>query len=292
MEEKNSSKDIDLSVIIITYKERELLRLCLESVFRSKTNYKFEVIVTDSNSQDGSVEMVNLQFPQVKLIDNRKNLGFSKGNNVAIKEAKGRYILLLNADTEIGQDTLDVSLKYMDQHPDVGAMGCKVVLTNGKLDAACRRKFPNPINSFLRLFGLKKYSDYNITAPIDQEIEVDAIMGAYFMVPRPVIDKVGMLDEDFFMYGEDLDWCWRIKHAGYKIMYYPKAEIIHYKYGSSSVVPFRSIKWAHNSMIIFYQKHYAPKYNIFFNSLVYLGIYVRMLLVVSANLLKQKKSVH
>ncbi len=283
---------MDLSVIIITYKEREFLRNCLESVFRSKTNFRFEVIVTDSNSQDGSVEMVRQDFSQAKVLDNQKNLGFSKGNNVAIKQAQGRYILLLNADTTVRPETLDLSIKYMDSHPEVGAMGAKVLLPNGSLDKAARRKFPNPANSFLQLFGLKKFSNYNISTPIDQEVEVDAIMGAYFFVRKSVIDQVGMLDEEFFMYGEDLDWCWRIKSAGHKIMYYPQAEITHYKYGASKSIPFRTIRWAHDAMKIFYRKHYAPEYNWFFNQLVYLGISIRMYLVLVVNLLRNKKTVH
>ncbi len=283
---------MDLSVIIITYKEREFLKKCLESVFASKTDFSFEVIVTDSASFDGSVEMVKQDFPQAKVLDNQVNLGFSKGNNVAIKEATGDYILLLNADTTVMVDTFDLSLKYMKSHPEVGALGGKVLLPTGELDRAARRKFPNPVNSFLKLFGLKKFSDYNITAPIDQESEVDAIMGAYFMVPKSVIDKVGVLDEEFFMYGEDLDWCWRIKKAGYKVIYYPAAEITHYKYGASKSIPFKTIRWAHSAMKIFYKKHYASEYNWLFNQLVYLGITIRMYLVILVNLFKHKKSVH
>ncbi len=283
---------MDLSIIIITYKERELLRKCLESVFASKTDFQFEVIVTDSDSQDGSVEMVREKFPQAKVLDNRKNLGFSKGNNVAIRQAQGRLVLLLNADTTIHPDALDLSIKYMDSHPAVGALGAKVLLPNGELDKAARRKFPNPWNSFLRLFGFRKLSDYNISAPIDQELEVDAIMGAYFLVRRSVIDQVGMLDEEFFMYGEDLDWCWRIKQAGHKIVYYPSAQITHYKYGASKNIPFRTIKWAHTAMKIFYRKHYAPAHSELFNQLIYLGIDLRMYLVMLVNLFRKKKTVH
>lgn len=283
---------MDLSVIIISYNEKELLKKCLRSVLLSQTDFSFEVIVTDSGSVDGTAAMVREEFPHVRLLDNQKNLGFSKGNNVAIKIATGRLVLLLNADTEIRPDTLDLSVKYMDAHPDVGAMGGKVLLATGELDPSARRKFPNPVNSFLRLFGLKKLSDYNINAPIDEEMEVDAIMGAYFMTRRDVIDRVGMLDEEFFMYGEDLDWCWRIKKAGYKIMYYPAAEIIHYKYGASKSIPFRTIGWAHDAMKIFYRKHYASDHNALFNGLIYLGIELRKYFVLAKNLFRNKKSIH
>jgi GT2 family glycosyltransferase len=282
---------MDLSVIIITYNEKELLASCLRSVLATSTDYKFETIVTDSGSTDGTRELMRDEFPNIKFLDNKKNLGFSKGNNVAIKQASGKYILLLNADTEIHVDTLDLSIKYMDAHPDVGAMGCKVILPNGKLDPSARRKFPNPANSFLRLFGLKKFSNYNIEGGIDEQMEVDAIMGAYFFTRAGVIDKVGLLDEEFFMYGEDLDWCYRIKKAGYKIVYYPMASIIHIKYGSSKTVPFKVIAWAHDAMRIFYRKHYAQEHNWFFNQLVYLGIKLRMIFVYILNLFTTKRSV-
>ncbi len=283
---------MDLSIIIVNYNTRKLLEKCLESVFKSVGSVKFEVWVSDNGSIDGSIEMMKQKFPQVKLIENNANLGFSKGNNVAIKQATGKYILLLNSDTEIKPDTLELSLKYMDEHEDVGIMGCKVLLPDGSLDQASRRKFPNPWNSFLRLFGFKKFSDYNIDSPIDQEMEVDAVMGAYLLIRKSVIDQVGLLDEEYFMYGEDLDWCWRVKEAGYKVVYYPKAEITHFKYGSSQAIPFRTIKWAHTAMKIFYRKHYAPKYNWVFNKFVYLGINLRMFLVLAINIFRHKKSVH
>jgi GT2 family glycosyltransferase len=284
---------MDLSVIIISYNEKDLLRNCLKSILSSQTDYKYEVIVTDSGSSDGTADMVRMEFPQIKLLDNKQNLGFSKGNNVAIKQASGRLVLLLNADTTIRPDTLDLSIKYIDNHPGVGAMGGKVLLPTGRLDPSARRRFPNPANAFLRLFGLKSLSDYNITAPIDQEMEVDAIMGAYFLVKREVIDKVGLLDEDFFMYGEDLDYCWRIKKAGYKIMYYPAAEITHFKYGASKTVPFKTIGWAHSAMKIFYQKHYAQEHNFLFNQIIYLGISLRKYFVIAKNLFRRnKRSVH
>ncbi len=283
---------MDLSIIIVNYNTKELLRKCLGSVFASVGSHKLEVIVSDNGSKDGSIEMVKMNFPQVKLIENKANLGFSKGNNVAIKQAVGKYILLLNSDTAVRTDTIDLSIKYLDEHPETGIMGAKVLLPDGTLDKACRRKFPNPWNSFLRLFGLKQLSDYNINTPIDQEVEVDAVMGAYLMIRKSVIDKIGLLDEEYFMYGEDLDWCWETKRAGYKVMYYPKVEITHYKYGSSQMIPFKTIKMAHQAMKIFYRKHYASKYNSFFNVFVYLGINLRMILVLFVNIFRHKKTVH
>jgi GT2 family glycosyltransferase len=283
---------IKLSVVILNYNTTKLTEACLESVFKSKTDFEFEVLVSDNGSTDGSIEMVKTRFPQVKLIENNANLGFSKGNNVAIKQSRGQYVLLLNSDTTVDPDAFDVSVKYMDAHPNVGVLGGKLILPDGSLDKATRRKFPNPANAFLRLFGLSKYSDYNIDTPIDQETEIDATVGAYMMVRRRAIEKVGMLDEEYFMYGEDLDWCWQIKHGGYKIVYYPAARITHYKYGSSQMIPFRTIRMAHQAMKIFYRKHYAKDHNPVFNLLVYFGITARQYLVLAKNIFKGKKSVH
>lgn len=283
---------MDLSVIVVNYRTKILTLECLRSVFATATGFKFEVIVVDNGSGDDSVTAVRSEFPQVQIIESDKNLGFAGGNNLGLKKARGRLLLLLNSDTEVRADTLDLSIKYLDQHPEAGVMGCKVLLPDGSLDKACRRRFPNPWNSFLRLFGLKKFSDYNINTPIDQECEVDAVMGAYLMIKKSVVDKIGLLDEEYFMYGEDLDWCWRVKEAGYKIIYYPKAEITHFKYGSSQAIPFKTIRMAHKAMKIFYRRHYAPKRNYLFNELVYLGINLRMYLVLFVNIFRNKKSVH
>ncbi len=282
----------DLSVIILNYNTRELLRKCLASVRASKSNFQIETIVSDNGSKDGSQQMVRSEFPEVRLLENNANLGFSKGNNVAIKQSQARYVLLLNSDTTVAENAFDESIKYLDSNPNVGVLGAKVVLPNGKLDPACRRNFPNPANAFLRLFGLKKFSNYNITGSVDQEMDVDAVMGAYMMVRREVIDKVGMLDEEFFMYGEDLEWCWRIKQAGYKVVYYPKSEIVHFKYGSSQSIPFTIIRFSHSAMKIFYRKVYASQHSAIFNQMVYLGIDFRMALVMLRNLLRAKKSVN
>jgi len=283
---------MDLSVIILNYNTREILRRCLASIFASHTDFKFEVLVADNGSTDGSQEMIHREFPQARLIENKANLGFSKGNNAAIKEAHGQYVLLLNSDTEVRRDTFDLCIKRMAADQNIGILGCKVLLPDGSLDKACRRNFPNPWNSFLRLFGLRHFSDYNIDLPIDEETEVDAVTGAFLMIRRPAMDKVGLLDEDYFMYGEDLDWCWQVKATGFKVVYYPTAEITHYKYSSSQSIPFFIIRQAHSAMKIFYRKHYAPQHNGLFNQFVYLGIALRMYLVMLVNVFRSKKSVH
>lgn len=283
---------MDLSVIILNYNTKNLLRDCLKSVLASTRPYKIETIVSDNGSTDGSIQMVKTEFPQVRLLENNANLGFSKGNNVAIKVSQGRHIMLLNSDTVVQPDAFEKMIAKTDQDSKIGAIGPKILLANGELDPSARRNFPNPANAFLRLFGLSKLSNYNITGPIDQEMEVEAIMGACMLVPRSVVDKVGMLDEEFFFYGEDLDWCYRIKNAGYKIVYYPTAEILHLKSASSRNIPFKIVRVAYDAMKIFYRKHYAPKYPAPFNWLVYLGINLRMYLVMLINLFRSKKSVH
>ncbi|MEO8065974.1 MAG: glycosyltransferase family 2 protein [Candidatus Doudnabacteria bacterium] len=284
---------MNLSVIILNYNTKNLLQKCLESVYLSRTNFQFEVLVSDNGSADGSVEMVRQDFPQAILIENNANLGFSAGNNVAIKRATGRNILLLNSDTTVQTDTIDGTIGYLESHPDVGVVGCKVLLPSGELHQASRRKFPDPANAFLRLFGLRKFSDYNYrNVPVDREMEVDSVVGAFLMIRRSVIDQIGLLDEDFFMYGEDLDWCWRVKEAGFKVVYYPAVQITHYLYGSSKNIAFKTIRRAHDAMKIFYRKHYSEKHNWFFNQLVYFGINIRMYLVLMVNLFRNKKTVH
>jgi GT2 family glycosyltransferase len=284
---------MDLTVIILNYNTKDLLRACLQSVFASVTNFQIEVIIADNGSTDGSIQMVRAEFSKAKIIENNANLGFAKGNNIAIRQAIGRYILLLNSDTTVRPDTFDKSIKFMDAHPDVGVMGCKVLLPDGKLHEAARRRFPNPANAFLRLFGFRKFSNYNYqNISVDQEMEVDSVVGAYLLVRKEVLDKIGMLDDEFFMYGEDLDFCWRTKQAGYKVMYYPGCEITHFVYGSSKAVKFKSVRWAHDAMKIFYRKHYASDHNFFFNQFIYLGITLRMYLVMLVNIFRQNKSVH
>ena len=284
---------MDLSIIILNFNTKDLLEQCLRSVFASRTDFKFEVIVADNGSSDTSLDMVQAKFPQVRVIANSANLGFAKGNNVAIKQSAGRYILLLNSDTTVRPDTFDLCLKKFDSNPMIGILGCKVLLPDGRLHEASRRRFPNPANAFLRLFGFRKFSNYNYAnVSIDQEMEVDSVVGAFLMIRKSVVDQIGLLDEDFFMYGEDLDWCWRAKTAGFKVLYYPAAQITHFLYGSAKMVKFRSVRWAHDAMKIFYRKHYAADHNWIFNQLVYLGINTRMYLVMIVNLFRGHKSVH
>lgn len=290
---ENVNNKIDLSIIIVSYKSKEHLKVLLPSIFASTKKYSYEVIVVDNDSQDGTAESVGglLQMiPSLKLIENQNN-GFSAGNNLGIKQAVGKYILLLNPDTEVKSDTFEIMLDMMENRPNVGISGCKLVKADGKLDLACRRKFPNPWNSFKRLFLLnnKNYNYSNISQ--DQEMEVDSVVGAFLLIRKSIIDKIGLLDEKFFMYGEDLDWCWRCKEACFTVWYYPRTTVIHYKGESSRKAPFKMLKAFHDSMWIFYKKHYFGKYPAALNWLVFLGIYLRLGVLVIINLFKSEPRV-
>lgn len=280
--------NVALSIIIVSYKSKEHLKVLLPSIFASTKKYSYEVIVVDNDSQDGTAESVSSLLPMIpnlKLINNQNN-GFSAGNNLGIKKSSGKYILLLNPDMQVRPDTFEVMLDMMENRPNVGISGCKLIKADGKLDLACRRRFPNPWNSFKRLFLLNK-KDYNYSnINEDQEMEVDSVVGAFLLIRKSVIDKIGLLDEKFFMYGEDLDWCWRCKEVGFKVWYYPKTVVTHYKGESSKKEPFKMLKAFHDSMWIFYKKHYFEKYPTVLNWLVYLGIYLRLGVLVAVNLFK------
>ncbi|WP_025847887.1 glycosyltransferase family 2 protein [Paenibacillus ehimensis] len=276
---------MDLSIIILNYNTRELTLNCLKSIHLSQTTYTYEVILIDNNSMDNSVEAIRKAFPSVHLICNDVNVGYSKANNQGMRVAKGRYVLLLNSDTVIQQDTLHTMIQFMEQDENIGAAGCKVVLPDGTLDKACRRGFPTPSASFYYAFGFSKlfpdnprFNQYQLThLDQDKDYPVDCLVGAFMMVRREAIDQVGMLDEQFFMYGEDIDWCYRIKQGGWNIYYYPYTQITHYKGASSRRKPFKIIYEFHRAMYLFHQKHYRMNYSFFVNCLVYSGITVKFL---------------
>lgn len=287
---------MDLSIIIVNYNTKRLLKQTIQSVIDTTKNIRYEIIVSDNNSTDGSIEMVEECFSEVKLIKNKENLGFPKGNNVAIKEALGRYVLLLNSDTVVIDKCIEKCIKYMDIHNDVGVLGCKVVLKDGKLDHACKRGYPTPEASLLYMLKLhkvfpdnKKFGQYALSyLDENQTNEVDSLTGAFMVLRREVINEVGLLDEDFFMYGEDIDWCFRIKEAGWKIVYYPEAKIIHYKGASSKKKRLKTIYEFHRAMILFYNKHYVHKYNFVVTCCVYLGVILKLMFSLFINLFKKR----
>lgn len=272
---------LDCSIIIVNYNTRELLLACLESIYQTADEkYKFEIIVVDNASQDGSIEAVKSSYPDVILAEQPYNLGFAKANNKGIALAQGSYILLLNSDTVVQEGCLATMLDFMEENKQVGAAGCKIVLTDGSLDKACKRSFPTPANALFHYLGFpklfpnnRKFGAYNLTYLGEDEInEVDSLVGAFMLVRREAIDQVGALSEDYFMYAEDIDWCYRIKEAGWKIVYYPKARIIHSKRASSKKTKLKTTYYFYKSMLIFYNKFYRQKYGFLVMLLTYIGI--------------------
>ena len=258
----------DLSVIIVNYNVKEFIVNALESVFKASRNIEVEVIVVDNASEDGSPEEIKRRFPQVRLIRNEKNLGFGKANNIGLEHAKGNFILLLNPDTIVREDTFDKMLSFFASHPEVGMAGCKVLNPDGTLQLACRRSFPGPWTSFTKVTGLsslfpksKLFARYNLTyLDENQSYEVDAISGSFMMFRKEVYEKVGGFDPDFFMYGEDLDLCYRVQKAGYKVFYYHGTEIIHYKGESAKRSSIDETKHFYEAMNLFVKKHFSSSF--------------------------------
>jgi len=286
---------MQLSVVIVSYNTRELLNDCLKSVTVASKDLDVEVFVVDNNSADNTAEMVKKVFPRVKLFANEKNLGFSKANNQAIKKARGEYVLILNPDTKVLPDTFTKMISFMEANPAVGVATCRVEFPSGKLDVDCRRHFPTPWRAFTYFSGLSKlfkgskiFDQYNYGyQPDTKEQAIDACVGAFMIIPRAAIEKVGMFDEQFFFYGEDLDWCYRFREHGYQIIYTPITKIVHYKGASSGIkkssqevtkatietrktVMLQSVR----AMRIFYKKHYEKKYPFFITWIVILGIWL------------------
>ncbi|AXM89107.1 glycosyltransferase family 2 protein [Anoxybacillus ayderensis G10] len=277
---------MDISIIIVNYNTLKLTIEAIESILKSKTKYSYEIIVVDNHSSDDSVHLIKEKFRNVAVIENKQNVGFSKANNQAIKLSKGRYILLLNSDTIVREDTIEKMIEFMDRNNNIGASGCEVVLPNGELDWACHRGFPTPEASFYYLVGLAKlfpksrrFNQYHLGyMNLNETHPVDCLVGAFMIVRREVIEQVGLLDEEFFMYGEDIDWCYRMKQAGWEIYYCPFTSIIHYKGASSKKKPFKIVYEFHRAMFLFHRKHYARKYPFIVNCFVYMGIAAKFIL--------------
>jgi len=259
---------IDISIIIVNYNVKELLEQSLISIRKASRGINVEIFVVDNASTDGSVEFIRTNFPEVHLIANRSNAGFAAANNQAIKHARGKYLLLLNPDTVVQEDTFDVILQFFSEEPECGMVGCKILNPDGTLQLACRRSFPTPWVGFTRIIGLSRifpkskiFGKYNLTyLDPDETYEVEAISGSFMFVRREVVEQVGFLDDAFFMYGEDLDWCYRIREAGWKIFYVPQTKIIHFKGESSKKADIDLTLMFYKAMELFVQKHYHSKY--------------------------------
>jgi GT2 family glycosyltransferase len=278
-----SQPPVDVSVVIVHYETPGLLIGCLEALARSTGAVTAQVFVVDNASKAFDADAALRAYPSVQVIQNEANVGFACASNTALRQATGRYVLLLNPDTVVAPDTLVTMIGYMNDRPDVGCSTCRLELDDGSLDLACRRLFPTPIRSFYRITLLarlfprsRRFGQYNLTYLDDrQESEIDSPCGAFMLVRREVMDQVGLLDERYFMYGEDLDWSYRIKQAGWRIMYVPLTTVLHRKRASSRRFRQRTIRYFHDGMRRFYRTYYAPVHPAWVNALVLLAVDAR-----------------
>lgn len=276
----------DVSIIIVNYNVRDLVDNCIASIYKSNNaSHNIEIFLVDNNSVDGSAEHIEIAYPDVRVIRNDKNLGFSKANNIAIKQATGKYVLILNPDTVLEEGTFGKLIDFAESHENTGAVTSKLILGSGKLDPACKRSFPKLSVALPRILGLSKifpksrfFGKYNLTYLDENETaEVEAICGAFMFIPKKVLDETGYFDEDYFMYGEDLDLCYRIKKKGYKIFYFPSVTTIHFKGESTRKTRFSYVNNFYGAMRIFVRKNFehSSKLLLF---LLQVGIYYRSLL--------------
>ena len=289
---------IDLSIVIVSYNTKNFLEICIESIKNTSKGFTYEIVVVDNASSDGSSEMIKENFKDVLLIANKENLGFSKANNLGVKKTNGRYVLFLNSDTEVYENTLNTMIKFMDKTKEAGAATCKLELPSGKIDDASHRGFPTPWNSFLHFSGISKalgntklFGGYNLGyLNLNETHEIDALAGAFMLVRREAGEQVGWWDEDYFFYGEDLDFCFMLKQKGWKIYYVPSVSILHHKGISGGIkkhskeistadegTRIKSQKERFRAMKLFYKKHYERKYPWIITRLVYIGISVKQL---------------
>ena len=245
-----------LSVVIVNYNVRYYVEQCINSVLKASKNIETEIFVVDNHSQDGSVEHLQKVFAdRITLIDSNHNLGFARANNMAIRQAEGDYVLLLNPDTFVTEDSLQQVLDFMDTHPKAGACGAMMHNADGSRARESRRGLPTPFVSLLKMIGHpQRY--YMSHLPWDQPGRIEVISGAFFMLRREVLNEVGLLDEDFFMYGEDIDLSCRVMKCGWENWYVP-ARILHYKGESTQKSSFRYVHVFYQAMLIFFRKHYG-----------------------------------
>ncbi len=279
---------MQLTVVIVNYNVEHFLEQCLLSVEVAVKGIEAEVFVVDNNSVDGSCEMVREKFPWVQLIANKDNLGFSKANNQAIRLATGRYVLLLNPDTVVEEDTFSRVVEYMDDHPKVGGLGVRMVDGKGKFLPESKRGLPTPWVAFCKISGIyrifkqsKRFNHYYMGYLDEFEVnEVEILSGAFMLMRKDTLDQVGLLDEAFFMYGEDIDLSWRIIEGGYKNVYYPDTTIIHYKGESTKKGSLNYVFVFYQAMVIFAQKHFSANNARVFSTFINLAIYVRAALAI------------
>jgi GT2 family glycosyltransferase len=290
-----------LTIAIVSYNTAEVLAHCLASIEKARASceaegLQLETWVIDNASRDGSAQMVARDFPSVHLIESPENLGFGRANNLVFAKTRDEYVLVLNPDTEIGAQCLLGCRRFADEHRDVGILGCRVVLPDGTLDRACKRGIPTPLNALCYFTGLDRLfprhpviGGYNATYVAETEqADVGAVVGAFMWIRREALDAVGGFDEEFFMYGEDLDLCYRFTQAGWRVVYVPRYEVRHHK-GVSSGIKDHSARQSkaslsdrvrmagefHDAMLTFYNKHHRGRYPKLVDALVLLAVRVR-----------------
>lgn len=288
----------DLSFCIVTYKTRDFLRDCLESLYKNPPDASFEVIVVDNHSQDGIEEMLRLEYPQVCLKLEATNEGYTRPMNHALQQARGRYLVQLNPDTIVLPGAFDQLVQYMDAHPAVGICTPKVLNRDGSLQKQCRRSAAGLWDTLTYFSGLsarfpnsRRLAGYLMTYLDENEVnEVQAVSGSCMVIRRALVAQIGYLDEQFFAYQEDADFCFRARQAGWKVVYVPQAEIIHFGgQGGSAVEVYRSIYQWHRSYYLYYRKHLASQYFFLINWIYYCAMGAKLLLALLATALRQKK---
>ena len=280
---QNNKNNIDVSIIIVNWNTKDFLQECLHSVFETTHEVTFEVIVVDNGSCDGSLEMVTENYPYVKLIQTGSNLGFAKANNVGIKNSKGRHICLVNSDVVIREGCIDKMYMYIQQHPPIGILGPRILNPDLTLQSSCRGNL-SLWNTFCRSLALDTIFPRSTLFggllmnywPHDTIRRVDAILGCFWMVRREALNQVGLLDEQFFMYAEDIDWCKRFWKTGWEVVFFPYAEAIHYGGGSSLEVPIKSYVKANRSSFVYWRKYHGKVMLTCFYSVILIGEIIRI----------------
>jgi GT2 family glycosyltransferase len=291
-----SRASMKLSIVIPTYNAHEWIEGCIDSITLHHPSADYEIIVVDDQSTDDTVAIVRERFPSVRLFANAKNLGFGKTVNVGLAAASGEHILVLNNDTWMHEGALDAMIEYLDTHTDVGIVGPKVLSGDGSLQQQCRRRIPTPSAAFFYFTGIARLFPKNpkiagylmTTADEDATTDVDSVSGACLMVRRDVVTAIRGFDPEYYLYGEDMDFCWRTKLAGWRVVYYPRATITHFggQGGTGKKKLYATIEW-HRAMWIFYRKHRAPAVSFPERALVYSGIAVKTALAVALNVVRR-----
>lgn len=290
---------VDLSISIVNYNTKDLLRKCLESIYESIEKINFEVFVFDNNSNDGTAEMLKEEFPQVKLIENHQNIGLSKANNKVFQSARGKYLLLLDSDTIVLSSALHTMSNFLDTYSEVGVVGGKILNPDYTVQGTAR-SFPTPINAFFgrrsrltRAFPDNRFSRKYLTClskDSTEPFEVDWVSAACLMFRRKIIEQIGLMDEDFFVYWVDADWCKRIKDAGWKIYYLPQAKVIHMeRYKTGQKVSNKMIIDFHKGVYHFYRKHYAKSILNPMSHVALIGLIIRGTILLMVNAFRSNK---